>query len=100
MCMCVYATSPFLLGKSEADGASPAFHLYKDLSEADLNFGINCVQILRQVGSMLILSMIVLPSIVALSHAVKQAMLLTFVNMWRLILNHPSEMGQPLVPSV
>lgn len=41
-----------------------------------------------------------LPATVALSHAVKQALLSTRGNMWQLILNHSSKMDQPYVPSL
>lgn len=52
----------------------------KVFSDAELNIGISCVQILREFGSMLLLSMIDLSATVALLHGVKQALLSTTIS--------------------
>lgn len=54
--------------ESEVTGAYPAFHLWNDLGEGDLNIGIICVQILKPRSSMQLQSMIAVTSTVILSH--------------------------------
>lgn len=80
---------PFFPGKtkrqSEGASACPASHLCNVLNEVGLNIGINYVQILKQIGRMLLHSMIALTNTVALSSAVKQALLFTHGNMRQLI---------------
>lgn len=62
-------------------------HLSQDLSEANLNNEFNCVQYIKQVGRMLLLTIIARPATMGLSHAVTHTFLST-----------RGDMGRPYVP--
>lgn len=86
--------------RCEGAGACTASHTYIAFGVPDLNIRINCMQILKEFGAMLLLSVIGLPASVAFSYAAQQAMLSTRGNMWPLILDQSSKMSQVHVPSV
>lgn len=83
--------------RSKRAGICPAPYLYNGLSETSLNIKINCVLILKKFSSMPhpLNDSLTLP----LCLTVKQDLLFTDGNMWRLIFNHLSKMAQLHVPA-